>query len=74
MNLFDNAVKYGHQSTDVTVNCHIQRNSGDLMLEIINVGNPVPRELWEKIFDSWFSRRKFPTARCYWNRTGVVHL
>ena len=54
MNLFDNAVKYGHQSTDVTVNCHIQRSSGDLMLEIINVSDPVPRELWEKIFDPGF--------------------
>ena len=52
INLFDNAVKYGHQSTDVIVNCHIQKKTGDLMLELINVSDPVPRDHWERIFEA----------------------
>jgi len=54
INVFDNCVKYGSQATDIIVNCHIQKKSGDLMLEIINNGVPVPRELWGRIFEAGF--------------------
>jgi K+-sensing histidine kinase KdpD len=54
INVFDNCVKYGNQSTDIIVNCHIQKKSGDLMLQIINSGDPVPRELWVKIFEAGY--------------------
>jgi K+-sensing histidine kinase KdpD len=54
INIFDNCVKYGRQGTAIIVNCHIQKTSGDLMLEIINAGDPVPRELWAKIFEAGF--------------------
>jgi K+-sensing histidine kinase KdpD len=54
INIFDNCVKYGYQATDITVNCHIQKKSADLMLEIINSGDPLPRELWERIFEAGF--------------------
>lgn len=54
INLFDNCVKYGHQETDVIVKCHIQKSSNDLLIEIVNSSDPVPRELWEKIFEAGF--------------------
>ena len=54
MNLFDNCVKYGHQRTDVTVKCHIQKSSEDLLIEIINSSDPVPREFWDRIFEAGF--------------------
>jgi K+-sensing histidine kinase KdpD len=54
INIFDNCVKYGHQATDVIVNCHVQKKSGDLLLEIINSGDPVPRDLWGRIFEAGF--------------------
>jgi signal transduction histidine kinase len=54
INLFDNCVKYGHQATDIIVHCRIQKKSGDLILEITNSSDPVPRELWNKIFEAGF--------------------
>jgi K+-sensing histidine kinase KdpD len=54
INVFDNCVKYGRQSTDITVNVHIQKTTNDLMIEIINVGDQVPRDLWERIFEAGF--------------------
>jgi K+-sensing histidine kinase KdpD len=54
INVFDNCVKYGRQSTDITVNAHIQKTTDDLMIEIINVGDQVPRDLWERIFEAGF--------------------
>jgi signal transduction histidine kinase len=54
INLFDNCVKYGHGSTDVIVKCHIQKKTGDLLIEVINNSDPVPKELWEKIFEAGF--------------------
>jgi K+-sensing histidine kinase KdpD len=54
INVFDNCVKYGRQGTDVTVKVHIQKSTDDLIVEIINVGDQVPRELWERIFEAGF--------------------
>jgi K+-sensing histidine kinase KdpD len=54
INLFDNCVKYGHDATDVIVKTHIQKTSGDLLIEMINTSDPVPKELWDKIFEAGF--------------------
>jgi len=54
INLFDNGVKYGHASSDITVRCHIQKKSNDLLIEIINQSDPIPRDAWDKIFDVGF--------------------
>ena len=54
INLFDNCVKYGHGSTDVIVKSHIQKTSGDLLIEVINSSDPVPKEFWDKIFEAGF--------------------
>lgn len=54
INLFDNGVKYAHRSTDIIVRSHIQKKSNDLLIEIINQSDPIPRELWDKIFEVGF--------------------
>jgi K+-sensing histidine kinase KdpD len=54
INLFDNGVKYAHPSTDIIVRTHIQKKSNDLLIEVINQSDPIPRELWDKIFDVGF--------------------
>ena len=54
INLFDNAVKYANSSTDVIVRSHIQKKSNDLLIEVINQSDPIPRELWERIFEVGF--------------------
>ncbi|WP_439397643.1 sensor histidine kinase [Bradyrhizobium sp. PMVTL-01] len=54
INLFDNGVKYAHQSSDITVRTHIQKKSGDLLIEVINQSDPIPKELWDKIFEAGF--------------------
>lgn len=54
INLFDNGVKYAHHSSDITVKTHIQKKSGNLIIEVINQSDPIPRDLWEKIFDAGF--------------------
>jgi K+-sensing histidine kinase KdpD len=54
INLFDNGVKYAHRSTDITVRSHIQKKSNDLLIEVINESDPIPRELWERIFEVGF--------------------
>ena len=51
INLFDNGVKYAHKGTDILVKTYIQKRSNDLIIEVINSSDPIPRELWEKIFD-----------------------
>jgi K+-sensing histidine kinase KdpD len=54
INLFDNGVKYAHHSTDIIVRCHIQKKSQDLLIEVINQSDGLPKELWEKIFELGF--------------------
>jgi signal transduction histidine kinase len=54
INLFDNAVKYGQDGTDILVKCRLQRRTNDLLIEVINTSPPVPRENWEKIFEPGF--------------------
>jgi signal transduction histidine kinase len=54
INLFDNAVKYGTNETDVLVKCHIQKSTKDLIVEVSNFSDPIPREHWERIFDAGF--------------------
>jgi K+-sensing histidine kinase KdpD len=54
INLFDNSVKYGHASTDIIVKSHIQKKSNDLLLEVITQSDPIPREIWDKIFEVGF--------------------
>jgi K+-sensing histidine kinase KdpD len=54
INLFDNGVKYAHHSSDITVTSHIQKKTGDLLIEVTNHSDPIPRELWDKIFDAGF--------------------
>jgi K+-sensing histidine kinase KdpD len=54
INLFDNGVKYAHVSTDIIVRSHIQKKTNDLLIEVINQSDPIPRELWDKIFDVGF--------------------
>jgi signal transduction histidine kinase len=54
INLFDNGVKYAHRATDITVKSHIQKKSSDLLIEVINSSDPIPKELWEKIFEVGF--------------------
>jgi K+-sensing histidine kinase KdpD len=54
INLFDNGVKYAHPSTDIIVRSHIQKKTSDLLIEVINQSDPIPRELWEKIFEVGF--------------------
>lgn len=54
MNLFDNCVKYGNASSDILVKPHIQKKTGDLIVEIINSSKPVPADQWEKIFEIGF--------------------
>ena len=54
INLFDNCVKYGHHSSDIIVKSHIQKKTGDLLIEVINNADPVPRELWDRIFEAGF--------------------
>ncbi|MBR0884031.1 K+-sensing histidine kinase KdpD [Bradyrhizobium barranii subsp. barranii] len=54
INLFDNGVKYAHRATDIIVRTHIQKRTNDLLIEVINQSDPIPRELWEKIFEVGF--------------------
>jgi signal transduction histidine kinase len=54
INLFDNGVKYAHSSTDITVRTHIQKKSSDLLIEVISHSDPIPRDLWERIFELGF--------------------
>jgi K+-sensing histidine kinase KdpD len=54
INLFDNGVKYAHPSTDIIVRSHIQKKSNDLLIEVINQSDPIPRELWDRIFEVGF--------------------
>jgi K+-sensing histidine kinase KdpD len=54
INLFDNGVKYARPSTDIIVRSHIQKKSNDLLIEVINQSDPIPRELWDKIFEVGF--------------------
>jgi K+-sensing histidine kinase KdpD len=54
INLFDNGVKYAHPSTDIIVRSHIQKKSNDLLIEVINQSDTIPRELWDKIFEVGF--------------------
>lgn len=54
INLFDNGVKYAHPATDITVKSHIQRKTNDLLIEVINHSDPIPRELWNRIFEVGF--------------------
>jgi K+-sensing histidine kinase KdpD len=54
INLFDNGVKYAHSNTDIIVKSHIQKKSNDLLIEVINSSDPIPRELWERIFEVGF--------------------
>ena len=54
MNLLDNCVKYGDKNSDILVKPRIQKKSSDLIVEIINNSEPVPRDLWERIFDLGF--------------------
>ena len=54
INLFDNCVKYGHAHSDIIVKSHIQKRTNDLLIEVINSSDPVPRELWEQIFEAGF--------------------
>jgi signal transduction histidine kinase len=54
INLFDNSVKYGHRASDITVKCHIQKRTNDLIIEVINNGDPVPADQWERIFEAGF--------------------
>jgi len=54
INLFDNGVKYARPSTDIVVRSHIQKKSNDLLIEVINQSDPIPRELWDKIFEVGF--------------------
>jgi signal transduction histidine kinase len=54
INLFDNGVKYAHSSTDIIVRSHIQKKTSDLLIEVINQSDPIPRELWDKIFEVGF--------------------
>ncbi len=54
INLFDNGVKYAKRSTDIIVKSHIQKKTNDLLIEIINTSDPIPKEVWEKIFEVGF--------------------
>jgi K+-sensing histidine kinase KdpD len=54
INLFDNGVKYAHSASDIIVRSHIQKTSNDLLIDVINQSDPLPRELWEKIFEVGF--------------------
>jgi K+-sensing histidine kinase KdpD len=54
INLFDNGVKYAHPSSDIIVKTHIQKKSNDLLIQVINSSEPVPRDLWERIFEVGF--------------------
>jgi signal transduction histidine kinase len=54
INLFDNCVKYGHDATDIIVKSHIQKSSGDLLIEVVNSSDPVPKDLWNRIFEAGF--------------------
>ena len=51
MNLFDNCVKYGEASSDILVKPHIQKKSGDLIVEVVGTSAAVPQELRQKIFE-----------------------
>jgi K+-sensing histidine kinase KdpD len=54
INLFDNGVKYALSGTDIIVKSHIQKKTNDLLIEVINSSDPVPVELWERIFEVGF--------------------
>jgi len=54
INLFDNGVKYAHPATDIIVKSHIQKKSNALLIEVINSSDPVPLDLWERIFEVGF--------------------
>jgi signal transduction histidine kinase len=50
-NLFDNAIKYGAEGTRVTIDIHVQRKTGQLIVEVKNFGIGFDFDEREKIFE-----------------------
>src|SRR5262245_2329790 len=53
-NLFENAVKYGHEDTQVTVKVHGQKSTGELLVEVVNKGPGFDHSDRERIFERGF--------------------
>jgi signal transduction histidine kinase len=51
INLFDNAVKYADEGTEVTISCRRQKSTGHLIVEVSNTGDGFSHDEREKIFE-----------------------
>ena len=52
-NLIENAIKYGFENTTIQISCD-RKNSIWAVINIINKGEPIPKEYREKIFERFF--------------------
>lgn len=75
-NLFINAIKYGKQNTEITVN--ISRNEKDFFVSVKNISDAVPGDLCDGIFEKFRSRKigieKGGTGIGLYNVKNIINL
>ena len=75
-NLLINAIKYGKQNTEITVN--INRNKKDFIVSVKNISDAIPGDLCDGIFEKFRSRKigieKGGTGIGLYNVKNIINL
>ena len=54
--LIDNAISHSKENSTITI--HLISNKGEIKLEVINEGEPIPESEYEKIFERFYRNDK----------------